>query len=117
MKNSLDVKKILDRVKDAAGVKTDLELCKVLNIKQSALSMSRQRGTINLQSIINFCDSRKISLDWIIKGEDPQAEHLDDLTGKILEMLKGMDEEQRRDILRYTQKTELLEYLLKERRA
>jgi transcriptional regulator with XRE-family HTH domain len=55
------------------------------------------------------------SVDWILTGIEPGAGAdrvaesrapygLDDVTAKVVDMLRGMDEEARRDVLKYAEK-------------
>jgi len=106
-----DVKNILERAKAALGIKTDQELAELLNIKQTTLSSWKRRGNIDLASVIALC--KDISADWLIygKGEMVCGEE-SDIVEKITSMLREMDQESQRDILKYVQKEELLKKLL-----
>ncbi len=116
-KKRLNVTEILDRAKKAAGVKTDSRLSEILGVDRTTVSVWRRRNTVDVHILSTFCQQFAVSMDWLFLGVDHAAPPADDVTGKILQMLEGMDDEQRRDILRYTQKTELLEELLRQRRA
>jgi transcriptional regulator with XRE-family HTH domain len=107
-KKSLDVNKIIDRAKLVLGFKTDYQLADALNIKPTAISMWKRRGNIDLKSIITICED--VSTDWLLYGKgdmNPDAQNEDDITEKINMMLKNMDMDQRRDVLKYAEKEEL----------
>lgn len=113
--NPIDVKGVLDRTKQALGLKTDTELANHLGIKPNTVSTWRSRGSIDLGAIFAKCES--ISADWLLFGRgEMKSGPGDDLTRKIIGMLEGMDEEGKRDVLRYTQKAELIEELMRERK-
>lgn len=106
-KKELDVHGIIERTKAFLGIKTDIELASILNINQSAVSAWKRRGNINLNSIITICSN--VSLDWLIYGEgtpdgSKQDEEPDHYIKSVSVMMEDMDEEQKRDIYRYTQK-------------
>lgn len=113
--NPIDVKAVLDRAKLALGLKTDTELAKRLGIKPNTVATWRSRGSIDLNTV--FANCKDISADWLLFGRgEMKAGPGDDLTRKIIGMLEGMDEEGKRDVLRYTQKAELIEELMRERK-
>ena len=56
-----------------------------------------------------------VSLDWLLTGEDSPSVR-DIVTEKILQLLDGMEEEKRREVLKYLEEKKLLDDLLKERK-
>jgi len=108
---AFDVIGIIERAKKYLKIRTDTELATLLNIKQNTVSAWRKRGNIDLISVINLCAN--VSTDWLIYGKGSPEDGIDPVTKKILTMLEGMDEEQKRDVLRYVKKEKLLEELLK----
>jgi len=111
IKKLQDVIGIIERAKLVLGIKTDTELANILKINQSTVASWRRRGNIDLVAIINLCNN--VSTDWLIYGKGSPEDAADPITKKILTMLEGMDEEQKRDVLRYVKKEKLLEELLK----
>ena len=86
---------------------------------QHYLRGTREPGTENLQKIALQLD---INLHWLLTGEgepfvkkEGQAQ-FDDITEKILILLRDMDEEKRRDVLKYIEEKKLLMELLEERK-
>ncbi|MBF0555922.1 MAG: helix-turn-helix domain-containing protein [Nitrospirae bacterium] len=57
---------ILDRIKLAYGLQTDISLCKRLNIKQNTLSNWKTRDTIDLKIVLSSCED--LNYDWVMKG-------------------------------------------------
>ena len=104
---TLDAIEIIERVKEASGIRTDTSLAKALNVRQSTVASWRKRGNINLPVIIALCDG--VNLNWLLFGEGArQTERVDPLAEKVMAMLEGMDEEQKRDVLRYAEKERLI---------
>ena len=86
---------------------------------QDYLLGKRMPGGENLQKI---CTHLGINLNWLLTGEgepfikkEGQAQ-LDEITEKILNLLRDMDEEKRRDVLKYIEEKKLLMELLEERK-
>jgi transcriptional regulator with XRE-family HTH domain len=74
-----------------------------------------------LEKIAQKCG---VTVDWILTGAGAGADRVaesgalyghDDATDKILDMLKDMDMEARRDVLKYAEKEKLLAELKRER--
>jgi len=110
-KKSLNVTEIIERAKQALGIETDYELAELLEVTHSTIANWKRRGNINLIAIVTLCDS--VDAEWLLFGKGTQENSTDPVTKKILTMLEGMDEEQKRDVLRYVKKEKLLEELLK----
>lgn len=112
-----DVKSIIARAKIALGVNTDTELARRLNLSQSTVSTWKMRGNLDLVAIIAECDE-SISIDWLVYGKgEMDAGEGGDITQRIITMLESMDSEQKRDVLRYVEKEQLLSELLREKGA
>jgi len=82
------------------------------------LSGKREPIPENLQKIAIHLN---VNLNWLLIGEgEPfvkkEPVEMDDITQKILIMLKDMDEEKKKDILAYIEKEKLLMELLEERK-
>lgn len=110
---SLDVQGIIDRAKQVLGISTDIELANLLGIKQNTVSSWKRRGNIDLVSIIKLCAN--VSTDWLIHGIG-SAEcgmETDRTTRMINTLLKDMDEEEKRSVLKNLEKdkfiTEMME--------
>ena len=114
IKNSLDANKIIQRVKDVVGVKTNYELSELLEIKPNTISSWKKRGNIDLNKIISICEHYKVSTDWVLYGKGGECvPAANDPTEKIMKMLESMTDEQRRDVLKYVEKEKLWEEVIK----
>jgi len=67
---------ILDRIKQAHGLKTDKELADMLNINTTTLCTRRKNGCLQVHEIIKFCGD--IDFDWLFKGDTKKSILLDD---------------------------------------
>lgn len=113
---SLDVTGVIERVKVFLGVKTDTELSNLLNIKQNTISAWRKRGNLNLEIIIPVCAG--VDFNWLLYGTgNMQRGEPEAITDKVLALLNDMDDEQKRDVLRYTEKERLIHELTAKIRA
>lgn len=107
-RKTLDVIKIIKRAKITLGLKTDTELANLLDVSQSTIAAWKSRGNIDFVKIITICNN--VSTDWLLHGTgemNPDAQNKDDIIEKITLMLKDMDMDQRRDVLKYAEKEEL----------
>jgi hypothetical protein len=67
--NSIDVNKIIDRLKEAEEIDSDADFARRIGMKPSTLSMSRKRNAIDLFLI--FKNFEEYSKNWIVDGEGP----------------------------------------------
>ena len=107
------VTEIIERVKFVHGIKKDYDLAKMLDLKQNTISNWRKRESIDLVKIFSICDG--VDKDWILYGEGEPYPDPDIETVKIVQMLKGMTKEQKRDVLKYIEKEKLWKELMEER--
>jgi SOS-response transcriptional repressor LexA len=61
------VNNILKRIKKAYRLDTDAEVADFLGIKPSTLSMQKNRGSLNLQRIIERCSD--LNKNWLLDGK------------------------------------------------
>ncbi len=123
--------KIIERIKAEIESKNDYDVAEALDMKQNAFSLRKKRGSIPYEEIISFCDKINLSYDWILRGIRPKY-HLepevsllkeshqeymviDKYIKSILELLRDMDEDQKRSILYYIEKEKLLSELIKKK--
>ncbi|MBF0555481.1 MAG: helix-turn-helix domain-containing protein [Nitrospirae bacterium] len=57
---------VIERIKLAYDLNTDLSLCKRLNINASTLSNWKIRDTIDLRIVLSACED--LNYEWVIKG-------------------------------------------------
>ncbi|MBI5788152.1 MAG: helix-turn-helix transcriptional regulator [Candidatus Schekmanbacteria bacterium] len=91
---------------------------KKLGISKGALQNYENGEREPTASIIfKIAEVGNVSLDWLFTGKEPViSSSVDLVTEKILQMLDGMSEDKKRDVLKYTEKEKLLNQLLEERR-
>ncbi|MDD3553245.1 MAG: helix-turn-helix transcriptional regulator [Deltaproteobacteria bacterium] len=73
--------------------------------------------------LVRIADAAGVSIDWLATGRGsmrphthPRTQPIDDIEEKILIMLNDMDEDKKRDVLKYIQEKKLLMELLEERK-
>jgi hypothetical protein len=110
---TLDIHKILERVKLVNGITKDSDLSKLLNLKQSTISTWKNRGSIDIEKIFAIC--KGVDKDWLLYGEGSPDIEYDLETQKINQMLKSMTKEEKRDVLKYIEKEKLWKELMEER--
>ena len=104
---SLDVQGIVERAKIFLELDTNHELANALNIKQNTVSAWKKRGSVNLALIITGCAG--VNVNWLLYGTGTMREgQFDPVSGRVVAMLETMDKEQRRDVLRFTEKEQLI---------
>lgn len=69
MVSSFDV--FLERVRKATGVKTQVELGKVLGIRQSSISDAKRRGSVPADWLMKLFRTYGLNPDWLLEGESP----------------------------------------------
>ena len=117
IEKALDVGLIIERVKKCLNVKTNIELSTRLNIKQNTISAWKKRGNIDFPKIITICETTGVSMDWLLYGKGEKCvPDANNPTEKIMTMLESMNDEQRRDVLKYVEKEKLWEELIKKQK-
>lgn len=66
MKTEIDKSSVLERVKQALNVSSDIALAQVLGIARSTLSNWRSRGSIDYDLLFSKC--KHVNLDWLLTG-------------------------------------------------
>jgi len=91
----IDIFSIIERAKLALNLRTDSELARKLEIKPSAISMWKQRGSIDLISLLNLCPN--VSSDWLIYGNKSDSYEFE-LKNTIDKMLKQFNKNELKKI-------------------
>lgn len=114
---------IFDRLKSKLLIEKDVELAKILNISPGKLGVWRTRNFIPFELLITLCRERGININWLLTGEEPMEREkglevyaqapasmieeekeakygVDMETERVITLLKDMDAEKRRDILK-----------------
>jgi phage repressor protein C with HTH and peptisase S24 domain len=61
-----------DRIKKSTGMRTQVEIAKMLDIRQSSISDAKRRQSIPDSWLIKLYQIYNLNPNWIIDGEDPQ---------------------------------------------
>jgi phage repressor protein C with HTH and peptisase S24 domain len=69
MVSSFDL--FLERVRKATGVKTQVELGKVLGIRQSSISDAKRRGSVPADWLMKLFRTYGLNPDWLLEGASP----------------------------------------------
>lgn len=79
----LEFDEIIEKIKDIISVQDVKDnknkkiflkdVAKILGISQSNFTVMKTRGKIPLESIINFCVKRKISINWLLFDQSPDS--------------------------------------------
>ena len=70
--SSIDFPQQFERIKEACGAKTDMDLAKILEIKHSSVASARKRKSIPPRWFVELSIRFGVSTDWLIFGEGPK---------------------------------------------
>ena len=73
--NSLSFSAQFERIKEACGAKTDMDLARILEIKHSSIASARKRKSLPPRWFIDISNRYGVSADWLIFGEGPKYRH------------------------------------------
>lgn len=71
-----DIDKILSRVADIAGVKSDSQIARIIGISPQAIGNARKRGSIPYEKLTTFAKEHDVSLDYLL-GNSSRAKEID----------------------------------------
>ena len=74
----LDILKIIDKLKDVLSSQNekkifDKDVANALNITQANFATLKLRNKIPFSNILDFCALKKISINWLLYGQDPSS--------------------------------------------
>ncbi len=72
----MNTNNILDRVKHYINCKSDDDLARILRATPQNISNWRARNTIPWEELYRFSQEKKVSLDWMLSGEDSAPESI-----------------------------------------
>ncbi|MHC5353811.1 helix-turn-helix domain-containing protein [Myroides sp. LJL115] len=79
----LDTSTILQKIKKTVGVKTDLELSKLLNVKPNTISSWKKRNSLQYETIIELCEKYDVDLNQLFKDSPISSYTTDQSKGKV----------------------------------
>lgn len=104
------------------------ELAIIIGYSQGGLSdIENEKTEPSTQTLLKLVQNTDINLAWLFTGDGPMESSqilineqgytpVDDTTGKIILLIKDMDENDRREVLKHVEEKKLLKELLEERR-
>ena len=97
----MDIKKIINRIKQITGAKSQKDVATLLNLSESDFSNRKKRETL-LVPVVNWAVHENVNLNWLITGKtsndtDPESNSVVDLAHKNV-ILKFKDKETAKDI-------------------
>ncbi len=75
----LDVNEIIEKLRDILGSESeankiyDKEIAEALDITSVNFATIKKRNTIPFSNILDFCALKKISINWMLYGQDPSS--------------------------------------------
>lgn len=73
----ISIEKILLRVTEISGARSDSAIAKELSVSPQAIGNARKRGTIPYEKLFLFAQQHNVSLDYLFLGKGMQASKLD----------------------------------------
>lgn len=90
-----DIDKVLSRVADIAGVKSDSDIARIIGISPQAIGNARKRGSVPYEKLTKFAKEHDVSLDYLL-GNSSRAKEIDlELFKHIQNVLKSEHSELR----------------------
>ncbi len=108
---------ITARLKKAMGKSSQREFARKLNISPSTLWEYMKGRVPPSDFIVRVCEQTGVSERWLLSGkgemfiEESGKKELDDLTQKIIRYINEMNDEEKKDVLRYVEDQKLLRTL------
>ena len=64
-----ELNEILDIIQNIKKLKNKTQIAVTLDMTSEALSKHKERKTLPLQQLLNFCQKEDISFDWLVMGK------------------------------------------------
>lgn len=88
----LDTSKILQKIKKMVGVKTDLELSKLLHVKPNTISSWKKRNSLQYESIIALCQEHNVDLNELFLDSSDSNSKENQSRGRDKVKMIGVDQ-------------------------
>lgn len=82
----LDATGVLRKIKKLLGVKTDLQLSEILQVKPNTISSWKKRNSLQYESLIALCKEHKINLNDLF-FTDFKSAYSDELNNRCVKMI------------------------------
>lgn len=91
---------VMGRLKQAIQVENDSQLAEELGLSSSGFANLKKRGSLPYERFERVCNSRNVSMDWLLTGEGAmwRGEPTDRQMLALMGLVSALSPEQRRDI-------------------
>lgn len=88
------------RLKQAIKAENDAKVAEELGLSSSGFANIKKRGSLPYERMERVCDSRNVSMDWLLTGEGLmwRGEPTDRQMLALMELVAALSPEQRREI-------------------
>lgn len=91
MENRRSIEEILDIIKEAENIGTDTDLAELLGIKPQNVFMWKSRDTIPHEILMDYCEKRSMSYDWLVLGRGTRYYQQDWVNDMVREGKRPLD--------------------------
>lgn len=91
---------IMARLKRAIKAENDAQIAEELGLSSSGFANIKKRGSLPYERLERICNSRNVSMDWLLTGEGLmwRGEPADRQVLALMELVTALSPEQRREI-------------------
>ena len=91
---------VMARLKQAIKAENDAKVAEELGLSSSGFANIKKRGSLPYERMERVCDSRNVSMDWLLTGEGLmwRGEPTDRQMLALMELVAALSPEQRREI-------------------
>lgn len=88
------------RLKRAVKAESDAQIAEQLGLSSSGFANIKKRGSLPYERLERVCNSRNVSMDWLLTGEGLmwRSEPTDRQMLALMELVAALSPEQRREI-------------------
>lgn len=91
---------VMARLKRAVKAESDAQIAEQLGLSSSGFANIKKRGSLPYERLERVCNSRNVSMDWLLTGEGLmwRSEPTDRQMLALMELVAALSPEQRREI-------------------
>lgn len=93
----LDVRLIIEQLKEGLNLKTDKDLCEKIGVPKQTLSGWKSRNSIPLEMIFDISQKFSLDLNWLITGKE-NAPKLNEMETELLARFNRLSFSEKLDI-------------------
>lgn len=87
---SFDFNEVWGRIRKVTGWKRYGEFAEFLDIRSASVSGAKNRGAMPIEWALRVAQSRNISTDWLLTGEDPQSSFDTDYLVHVIQIFERL---------------------------